>query len=33
MKAVKTSVKFERENKQKPLDTISIVYFYKTACL
>ena len=33
MKAVKTNVKFEKENKQKPPDTISIVYFYKTACL
>jgi len=27
MKAVKTNVKFEKENKQNPLNTISIVYF------
>jgi len=33
MKAVKINVKYEKESKQKPLDTISIVYFYKTDCL
>ena len=27
MKAVKVTVKFKKENKQKPLNTISIVYF------
>ena len=27
MKAVKANVKFEKENKQNPLSTISIVYF------
>jgi len=27
MKAVKTNVKFEKENKQNSLNTISIVYF------
>jgi len=29
MKAVKTNVKFEKENKQNPLNTISIAYFLK----
>ena len=29
MKAVKTNVKFEKENKQNLLNTISIVYFLK----
>jgi len=29
MKALKTNVKFEKENKKKPLNTISIVYSLK----